>query len=634
MRYFFCLLLLISYKGAFSQSRFDVSDSRFNACVMTDSVNAKKQLEIQRTHIKSVAQKQQYLMNKAWYFYYRNRFKEAQDQLKGALKVKSNTNPKFQADRVKLQSLIAYKTNGFAESNRVIEVFLNQKEPVSDAVRADLNLTLCENYVALGEYEKAKQKALLGYAILKKKQTYLRPAIKTRIYLSLYNVYYYQAKYDTALYYLYQSEPLFRDGTPDKASFYDRIAMVHAVTGKHKSAIRYYKKSIAIFEKGHAPILLSHSYYNLGESYKEVNLDSAVVYFEKALKMAKSVKYDQIAGFALENLGDIYLLRKKYSLAKELIDEALVLFQKANNERGILHAKLNLGKLNLDTKQYDESLSLLHEALVIATKGEDIADLRDCYEYLYKTYEGKGDYRLAHKYHKLYSKTLQKIMRLELQTNIDKLNLKYKVKTKDAKNRLLKKQVDLKNKKIAAEQTTKWVMVCLLIVSVFAIVFLRRVLVQRAKLNELKLNLTRSELRLLASEKEQTLNELEVLKQQLITKNALIGELNHLVLENEQNLISKEQLSSLTTNDQDWVQFLAKLQILFPTFAESLKSKHPNLSNNEFRLAVLIKLNLSDKEISELLFIEISSVKKAKNRLKQKLQLEASEKLDGYIGSL
>jgi DNA-binding CsgD family transcriptional regulator len=45
-------------------------------------------------------------------------------------------------------------------------------------------------------------------------------------------------------------------------------------------------------------------------------------------------------------------------------------------------------------------------------------------------------------------------------------------------------------------------------------------------------------------------------------------------------------------------------------------------------------LNLSDKEISELLFIEIPSVKKAKNRLKQKLQLDASDKLDAYIGLL
>ncbi|MDH4471718.1 MAG: tetratricopeptide repeat protein [Fluviicola sp.] len=601
---------------------------------MTDSVNAKKQLEIQRTQIKTVAQKQQYLMNKAWYFYYRNRFNEAENQLKGALKLKSNTNPKFQADHVKLQSLIAYKTNGFAESNRVIEEFLNQKPTISDVVRADLSLTLCENYLVLGEYEKAKHKAFVGYDILKKKKTPLRTKLKARIFSALYNTYYYQAKYDSALYYLYQAEPLLEDNTADKATFYDRIAIVYAVTKKHKNAIHYYKKSIAILEKTGSPILLSHSYYNIGESYKEVNLDVAVVYFEKALKTAESVNYDHIAGFSLQNLGDIYLSRKDYARAEELNEKAVVIFQRMNLDRGIVHTKLNLGKLFLATKQYDRSVEVLQEALVIALNGEDISDLRYTYEYLYKTYEGKGDYRSAYKYHKLFSKTQQKIMRLELQTNINKLNLTYKVKTKDAKNRLLKKQVDLKNKKITAEQITKWVVLCLLIVSVFAIVFLRRVLIQRAKLNELELSLTQSELRLLVSEKEQTLNYLEVLKQQLITKNALIGELNHLVLENEQNLISKEQLSSLTTNDQDWVQFLAKLQVLFPAFAESLKSKHPNLSNNEFRLAVLIKLNLSDKEISELLFIEISSVKKAKNRLKQKLQLDVSEKLDGYIGSL
>lgn len=634
MRYFVCALLLIYSSGAFSQSRFAIADSLFNACVMTDSVNAKKQLEIQRTHIKSAAQKQQYLMNKAWYFYYRNRFNEAENQWKAALKVKRNTNPKFQSDRIKLQSLIAYKTNGFAESNRVIEEFLNQKPPVSDGIRADLSLTLCENYIALGQYETAKQKAFVGYHILKKRKTYVRSAVKTRIFLALYNAYFYQAKYDSALYYLYQSEPLLKEGTTDKASFYDRIAIVHTVTGKHKSAIRYYKKSIALFEKGYNPILLSHSYNNLGESYKEVNLDSAVVYFEKALKMAQSVKYDQITGFALQNLGDIYLTRKNYSRAEELNEEATAVFLRMNNERGVLHTRLNLGKLYLAVKKYDQSLKVLHEALVIAVKGEDISDLRYCYEYLYKTYEGIGDYASAYKYYRLFSKTEQQIMRSKVQYNIDNLNLKHKVKLKDERNRVLKNEVVLKNKKLFAEQITKWVVICLLIVSVFAIVFLRRFLIQRTKLKELELTLTQSELKLMESEKEQTLNELELLKQQLITKNALITELNNLVVENEQNLISKEQLSSLTTNDQDWVQFLAKLQVLFPSFADTLKSRHPNLSNNEFRLAVLIKLNLSDKEISELLFIEISSVKKAKNRLKQKLQLEASEKLDGYIGLL
>lgn len=634
MKYFVGLLLFLCNNCAFSQSRFATADSLFNACVMADSVKAKKQLELQRTYIQTAQQKQQYLMNKAWYLYYRNRFKEAETEMNAALKVKRNNQPKFQEDRVKLQSLIAYRTNGFAESNRIIEEYLGQKEPVSDAIRADLSLTLCENYAALGQYEKAKQNAFVGYRILKKKKTPLRLALKTRIFLSLYNAYYYEAKYDSALYYLYQSEPLLKEGTVDKASFYDRIAIVYAVTNKHKQAIQYYKKSIAILEKKGSPLLLSHSYNNLGESYKEVNQDLAITYFQKALKMAESIKYDQIAGFALQNLGDIYLSRKDYAQAEELNEKASVIFQRMNMDRGIVHTKLNLGKLYLATKQYDQSLRVLQEALVIAKKGEDLRDLRFCYEYLYMTYEGKGDYKSAYKYYRLFSKTQQKILHEKVENNIRNLNLTHEGKLKDERNRVLKQEVSLKNKKLLAERVTKWVVVCLLVVSVLAIFFLRRFLVQRTRLKELELTLTQSKLKSIANEKEQALNELEVVKQQLINKNALINELNNLVVENEQNLISKEQLSSLTTNEQDWVQFLAKLQVLFPNFAESLKSKHPNLSNNEFRLAVLIKLNLSDKEISELLFIEISSVKKAKNRLKQKLRLDASEKLDAYIGSL
>jgi len=634
MNHFACILIFLYSTCAFSQSRFDVSDSLFNAVVLTDSLKAKKELEFQQTLIKTAQNKRQYLLNRAWYGYFRNRFEESEKYLKAGLKVKGNTTPTFEADRVKLQSLIATRRNEFDESNKIIDDFLNQKGSVSQAVRADFNLTACHNYISLGEYEKAKHKALASYAILKKKQTYLKNNVKIKIYSSLYNVYFYQAKYDSALYYLYRSEPLLENGSDAKASFYDQIAIVYTVTEKHKSAIHYYKKGIAIHEKTHALITLCHSYYNLGESYKEVNLDSAIVYYNKAIKTAQEAKYDQITGFAMQDLGDIYISQKNYKRAKELNEQALAIFQSMNLERGILHTKLTLGRLNLETKQYDQSLKVLNEALDLVRKSEDKVDLVYCYEYLYKTYEAKGDYKSAFRYYRLYSKKQREMMRLELQSNIDNLNLTYQVKTKDTKNRLLKKQVNLKNKKIRAEQITKWVVVCLLIVSVIAIVFLRRFLMQRTKLKELELTVAQSELKLLENEKEQTLNELELLKQQLIAKNALIGELNNLVVENEQNLISKEQLSSLTTNDQDWVQFLAKLQVLFPSFADTLKSRHPNLSNNEFRLAVLIKLNLSDKEISELLFIEISSVKKAKNRLKQKLQLDTSDKLDVYIGSL
>lgn len=88
------------------------------------------------------------------------------------------------------------------------------------------------------------------------------------------------------------------------------------------------------------------------------------------------------------------------------------------------------------------------------------------------------------------------------------------------------------------------------------------------------------------------------------------------------------------TNDTDWVEFLAKLQLVFPQFTGNLNAKHPGLSNSEFRLAALVRLSLSDKEISQLLIIELASVKKAKNRLKQKLGLDNDDKLSTYLGQL
>lgn len=633
MKYYGFVFLLFTTFG-YSQTAFDRSEKLFNKYVTTDTIKAKEQLEYQKKHAVSKKDKTRYALNRAVFYTRKHRMELAETWLKKADKIMPPGAVELKAERLRIQALIYYRMSKFEESAKLINDFFKTHKNLPIASRIKLEVLLTENDIALGEYVRAHRRSLAEYKILRKNSPPLDDDLKVSIWTELYTTCFYQAKYDSALFFLYQSEPYLEDGSLIKATFYDRLAVVYAVTGKQKKAIYYYGKSVPILEKSNAPASLAHTLYNLGGSLKEIGSDRAIPVFERALRVARESNYRRIIGYAQEELGDIYLNKKDYVRADFYNREALKILQEDNDFYGIVNVMLNMGRLEYETGHFETALEYLEEALGMAESTEEPEILKYCYEYLYKSYEHKGDYKLAHKYHKLYTKVQREITKAEVQENIEKLNLSYDVRVEKATNKLLKEEVKLKNNKLKAEQEVKWLLGALLVALLVAGWFLRRFFLQRSRLKEIELQLTQAELKGMEQEKHLAMQELDVVKEQLINKNALIGELNKIVVENEQSLTSKEQLSTLVTNDNDWVQFLAKLQLLFPQFTENLKAEHPGLSNNEFRLAALVRLNLSDKEISELLIIELSSVKKAKHRLKQKLGLDANDKLNTYLGQL
>ena len=58
---------------------------------------------------------------------------------------------------------------------------------------------------------------------------------------------------------------------------------------------------------------------------------------------------------------------------------------------------------------------------------------------------------------------------------------------------------------------------------------------------------------------------------------------------------------------------------------------YPNVSNNDLRLMSLLKMNLSSKEIANILNISIEGVKKARYRLRKKLNLSTEESLQELV---
>ncbi|PQJ80783.1 helix-turn-helix transcriptional regulator [Polaribacter porphyrae] len=103
---------------------------------------------------------------------------------------------------------------------------------------------------------------------------------------------------------------------------------------------------------------------------------------------------------------------------------------------------------------------------------------------------------------------------------------------------------------------------------------------------------------------------------------------------NEQLKVTlKEDITKIINSkqDADFEAFFSNFEKLYPDFKTSIYQIAPNLTSNELKLSAFLRLNLSSKEISNLLNITPESVNKARYRLRKKLYLSANEDLSTFI---
>jgi hypothetical protein len=116
------------------------------------------------------------------------------------------------------------------------------------------------------------------------------------------------------------------------------------------------------------------------------------------------------------------------------------------------------------------------------------------------------------------------------------------------------------------------------------------------------------------SQKNEMLNQLK--KEIERIKNTEVNS-NHESLNNLQSIIHNNYVS-----ESNWENFKIHFEQVHPNFFKELKQNYPNLTQNELRLSAYLHLNLSNKEIAAIQNIDPDSVKKAKMRLKKKMNSE------------
>jgi DNA-binding CsgD family transcriptional regulator len=132
--------------------------------------------------------------------------------------------------------------------------------------------------------------------------------------------------------------------------------------------------------------------------------------------------------------------------------------------------------------------------------------------------------------------------------------------------------------------------------------------------------------------------ELDQKSAELIAKSKKLEELNKLLEVksgvDKTDLIKIFSLLENSLNEEnDWEFFKLKFTELNPKFLNVLLAKHSDLSKSEIRLLTLIRIGYSQKEIANILNIAPESVKKARSRVRKKLNLDVSIKLKDYLNN-
>ena len=353
--------------------------------------------------------------------------------------------------------------------------------------------------------------------------------------------------------------------------------------------------------------------------------DSAFIAFEKALQMADLMQNNFWKGMIGGNQGDVYFALgqydKAYHLLKTDFDTSLASKQFDNAANSLQW----LARIDLKKQKPREALLKLYQAdqyLLLQPQPNYLANLYEAYSQVYTTLglPDSSNFYLTKYLH----------LRDSIQTEITKSRtdiLEMRLNNQD--QILVIKMLNRQKKQIIITRNFT-IAVVLLLGCITYLWYLR----QRQRMLDRQQQVIR-EKQLADAKAEKAMGQLDIYRQNLIEKNALIEKWQS---EQDTKILSEDfqkRLTELThhliLSDEDWFQFKTLFDSVYPGFFSMLRNKVPDITQAEQRMAALSKLRLTAKEAANLLGVSPNTIYKTRQRLRQRLGLEQDSDLDPYF---
>nr|WP_299387070.1 tetratricopeptide repeat protein [Allomuricauda sp.] len=383
----------------------------------------------------------------------------------------------------------------------------------------------------------------------------------------------------------------------------------------------------------------------LGSCFEKQGIyPKALEHQEKSLNLFKRLNDAQGIAVTHENIGSIYEDLEQFDLAHAFFEKAHGYFEGSQTfaEANVLN---NLGDTFRKTGHYADALKYTKKALEVAQHLNDYHLLESAHKDLSKTYALMGNFQFAHD-ELVQSKDYNNAL-LETR-NFNQLNILqtiYETNKKEAEIRLLKEQ----NKVSTAKQNLLWVAL-FASATIFTILFIYwgRKRKAKIKIQEYRQRMLKAELDKKEIEEKNLQNEVQLKTASLSRYSLHLSQKNKILLDlanTLRNIVGRQHMDTNAKikqlvkeidfnlqQEHEWDEFMNFFREIHPEFIKKLAElSEGHLSPAELRLGMLLRLNLSSKEIASILRVTPDSVRVARYRLRKKLPIEQKEELVSFM---
>lgn len=362
---------------------------------------------------------------------------------------------------------------------------------------------------------------------------------------------------------------------------------------------------------------IAASMNNIGQYYYlNKNYQTAETYFRKAIYLNRSE-------------GNIYWLSKNYinlSDIKEKINQkdsvffysrmALDLARKVGNPYWESITLLQLGTLYLQNGNYDTALIDLFTGMTLSKQINSFENLTDIADLIKQAFYETGQLDSAYRYQQLHYEYADSLN--QKNSKLEYTELKYQMETE-------------RNQQKVAMRFQKRLYVFLLIFSVLVMTIIILVLLYtRQKIKTRNTNLEKENLsnKIELKNKESANNLLVAQKKNEIISNVIKNmEDNRILLPEDSRWILDKIIGNLSgiNEKKGWEDFELTFSQIHESFFDKLDQQFPSLTTKERRLCALLRLNMSSKEVADIIQSLPRSVDTARHRLRKKLGIEGSD---------
>jgi DNA-binding CsgD family transcriptional regulator len=90
-------------------------------------------------------------------------------------------------------------------------------------------------------------------------------------------------------------------------------------------------------------------------------------------------------------------------------------------------------------------------------------------------------------------------------------------------------------------------------------------------------------------------------------------------------------LHDIERNNEGWERFASHFDEINNNLLKNLKTHHPKLTNTDLKLCAYLELNLSSKEIAQLMNISVRGVEIGRYRLRKKLGINTEQSVQDFL---